>query len=169
MIRRRTHWVSTLLTVAFAAALLGCPTGGGPGPPTFTISGRVTDATTGAGIQGVTVTIGGRTAITDANGNYSLAGLQAGTYTVVPGLAGASFTPAQRSVTVGPDRSSVDFTGTSGGGGSGGAQIVYTTLDPVSGAGSFWRIAAASGAVPKDLTALDVADIGLGAGPLPPL
>ncbi len=38
--------------------------------------------------------------LTDANGNYTISGLPAGTYTVTPALAGKQFTPASRQVTL---------------------------------------------------------------------
>ncbi|HEX8071742.1 MAG TPA: FG-GAP-like repeat-containing protein [Pyrinomonadaceae bacterium] len=65
-------------------------------PPTFTISGRAADVNNN-GIGGVTLTLGGSQAATtqtDANGNYSFAGLaQGGNYTVTPTKAGFGFSP----------------------------------------------------------------------------
>lgn len=104
--------VPFLLAAAAAAVLIwtvGCPTGGGPAG-TFSISGRVTHAVTGDGIQGVTITVDGRQATTAATGNYSVTGLEAGTYTVTPTFQGLTFSPANRSVTVGPNQVNVDFT-----------------------------------------------------------
>ena len=48
---------------------------------TGTVSGRVTDPT-GNGVAGVTVTAGGKTATTDANGNYSIAGVPTGSTSI---------------------------------------------------------------------------------------
>src|SRR6202035_1254163 len=50
-----------------------------------TLSGKVTNLNTGGAISGATVSITGpatASTTTDANGNYSLAGLQPGTYSV---------------------------------------------------------------------------------------
>src|SRR5580704_1468051 len=49
------------------------------------IQGTVTDRTTGAPIQGVNVSAGGASALTDVNGNYSLAAAQVGEF----GLSGS--------------------------------------------------------------------------------
>ena len=58
-------------------------------PPTFILSGRVTDTapTASVGIPGATVAVAdgvnaGRSAVADGSGNYSLAGLQSGTFNV---------------------------------------------------------------------------------------
>ncbi|MGV3719751.1 MAG: carboxypeptidase regulatory-like domain-containing protein [Actinomycetota bacterium] len=74
---------------------------------TFSISGQVTD--NGAGLQNVTVSTGARSAATGADGRYSITGLTAGAYTVTPSRTGFTFTPESRSVTVGPNRTGVDF------------------------------------------------------------
>lgn len=74
---------------------------------TFSISGLVT--LNGAGLSGVTVTAGGKTATTSTSGAYSLTGLAAGTYTVTPAKTGHTFTPVNRSVTVGPNAVDQNF------------------------------------------------------------
>jgi protocatechuate 3,4-dioxygenase beta subunit len=64
------------------------------------IAGRVS-APNGAGLAGVTLsTSGGRLATTDANGNYELANLAPGTYTLMPTKGGYSFSPPQIVVAV---------------------------------------------------------------------
>ena len=64
-------------------------------------------------IAGVTISDGvGHTATTDSNGNYTIIGLVAGTYTVTPSKGGYTFSPTARSVTVPPDATGQDFTGT---------------------------------------------------------
>jgi hypothetical protein len=78
----------------------------------FTISGRVADGGNQP-IAGATVSAGGgRTAITGADGAYTIQDLPAGAYTVTPSKGSYAFSPASRSVTVGPDATGVDFTGT---------------------------------------------------------
>ncbi len=68
-------------------------------PPTYTISGRVTN-NQGAGMSGVTMTLSGtesRTTTTNSNGDFSFATLTAnGNYTVTPSKTGYSFTPPSR-------------------------------------------------------------------------
>ncbi|HJQ31943.1 MAG TPA: Ig-like domain repeat protein [Pyrinomonadaceae bacterium] len=48
-----------------------------------TLSGTVTDGVTSGPVGGATVTLGNRTTTTDSSGNYSFAGLPAGTYPTV--------------------------------------------------------------------------------------
>ncbi len=74
---------------------------------TYQVSGRVTRD--GQGIQGVTLTTGPFTTSTDPAGNYTLAGLTPGTYTVIASMAGYAFSPVSQSVTVGPSRTGVNF------------------------------------------------------------
>ncbi|PKO20486.1 MAG: hypothetical protein CVU38_19830, partial [Chloroflexi bacterium HGW-Chloroflexi-1] len=60
---------------------------------TYTISGRVTDGS-GNPISAVTISDGaGHTATTDGEGNYTLGGLAAGTYTITPSKSGWTFSP----------------------------------------------------------------------------
>jgi hypothetical protein len=78
----------------------------------YSISGRVVDGS-GNPIAGVTISNGaGHTAITDSSGNYTLRGLMAGTYTITPGKSGYTFVPTSRTVTVPPDVTGKNFTGT---------------------------------------------------------
>lgn len=72
---------------------------------TYTISGTITLG--GAGLSGVSVTAGGKSALTGSTGAYTLPGLPAGTYTVTPSKTGFGFTPVSRSVTL----SSANVTG----------------------------------------------------------
>ena len=82
------------------------------GPQTATIDGTVTDAQ-GGGLPGVTVTLTGpqnpRTEITNADGLYRFALLQAGTYNVTANLEGLG--SAERAVILDPGkRQDVDLT-----------------------------------------------------------
>jgi hypothetical protein len=78
---------------------------------TFTISGTITPTTGGAG---ATVTLSGgaaASAMTDSVGNYSLAGLSNGAYTVTPSNTGFAFNPTSQNVTVnGINVTGVNFT-----------------------------------------------------------
>ncbi|MFN3649235.1 MAG: S8 family serine peptidase [Armatimonadota bacterium] len=75
--------------------------------PVFSISGKVTEGT--SGLSGVTITAGDRTATTNVTGSYTLRDLPAGDYTVTASLSGKTFLPASRSVTLGPDAANVSF------------------------------------------------------------
>lgn len=107
----------------------------------YTISGRVLDGPIGLG--GVTVSAENKTALTDANGEYSITNVHAGTYFVFASLAGYTFSPAQQ-VTLGPNASSVDFSVeaplytisgrvTEGGIGLGGVQIYGSRTTDANG------------------------------------
>lgn len=77
---------------------------------------RISGTVSGAVTAGVTITLSGtptRTTTSDAAGAWFFAGLADGSYTVTPGKAGYSFSPASRSVTVsGADVTAQDFTAT---------------------------------------------------------
>ena len=84
-----------------------------PSPPgAYTISGRIT-ASNGNPLSGVNVsTSDGFSAVTNANGEYTIQGLSASTYTVIPSLSGASFTPPSITVQLtssNPSVSGVNF------------------------------------------------------------
>lgn len=74
------------------------------------VSGRVTTGEFGYGLEGVTLSDGaGRSATTDFNGNYTLAPLPAGSYTLTPTLDGYTFHPPSVEITVPPDAAGQDF------------------------------------------------------------
>ncbi len=83
-------------------------------PPSqaYSISGTVTDEG-GSGLGGVLFTLSGdasATTSTDASGGYTFADLADGAYTVTPSLAGYSFDPTSRNVTIaGSDVAGQDF------------------------------------------------------------
>ena len=97
--------------------VFGCGGGGSSGggssdsnhqssdPSTYSIQGQM--LFNGAPLSGVTVTISagitealGDTTTTDADGNYTFTGMEDGTYTITPSLAGYAFDPASNTVTV---------------------------------------------------------------------
>ncbi|MBX3726245.1 MAG: S8 family serine peptidase [Xanthomonadales bacterium] len=85
---------------------------GSGAPPTWTVSGSVTTSG-GAGIAGVTVSAGSASATTNSAGAYTISGLANGGYTLTPSLAGYTFSPVTRSVTVnGANVTGQNFTGT---------------------------------------------------------
>jgi hypothetical protein len=79
--------------------------------PTYTISGTISPAASGAS---TTVFLSGAataTATADSSGNYSFAGLSSGSYTVTLAKTGFIFTPASQPVTVnGASVTAVNFT-----------------------------------------------------------
>jgi len=93
--------------------------------PTYGISGSITAG--GRGLGGVTVSVGGQSCITAADGTYSLSGLVAGGYTITPSKAEYGFLPASLPVTVGPSTTGRDFTAT---------QNTYTIAGTISSGGS---------------------------------
>jgi len=77
--------------------------------PTFSVSGKITGGTQ-VGVV-LTASPGGKTAETLADGKFSLSGLVSGVYTITTTLAGTTFTPASRQVTVnGANVTGVNFT-----------------------------------------------------------
>ncbi len=70
---------------------------------TYTISGRVTNQSNGAGVAGVTVSNGRSSAVTDANGFYRIAGVAAGTYGMSASKAGWKFIVPAWCINVPPD------------------------------------------------------------------
>jgi hypothetical protein len=77
-----------------------------------TISGTVSGPT----VSGVAVALTGPSSAnttTDGSGNYTFAGLAAGTYTVTPTLAGYTFTPVAPNVTISASTMTQNFTETS--------------------------------------------------------
>ncbi len=91
---------ANIANVDFAAQLLP--------PVTYTMSGRIT--LNGAGLEGVTVSTGSRSATTNANGDYTFSGLPAGAYVLTPAKASYLFSPATRAVNVNPSVSNLNFT-----------------------------------------------------------
>jgi Carboxypeptidase regulatory-like domain len=81
---------------------------------TYSISGHVSNSVGGAPLSGVLITLlpGGATAYTDVGGDYGFSGLSAGPYSLSAELAGYTFAPGNRDVSLGPDAAGVDFSGT---------------------------------------------------------
>jgi titin len=61
------------------------------------------------GVAGVTVSAGGKSAVTAPDGSFALAGLAPGAYQVTPSKSQYVFDPPSRSVTVGPDWDGLRF------------------------------------------------------------
>src|SRR5208283_275838 len=80
--------------------------------PIYNISGSV--SANGTALNGVTMTMKGTnttSTMVDTNGNYSFSGLDNGSYTVTPTLAGYTFSPASLSITInGANTASNNFT-----------------------------------------------------------
>lgn len=75
--------------------------GSGSAPSaTARVAGTVIELNSGAPAPGVAVMVGAHTLTTDANGNYDLGGLPAGTYQIALILAAEQGTPAQGPVTI---------------------------------------------------------------------
>jgi vibriolysin len=116
---------------------------------TYSIAGN-------AGTSGATVTAGSVSATSDASGNYTIAGLAAGTYTVTPSKSGCTFSPASLSVTVGPSATGKSFTATCTSGDT--ALTSGVTLAGQSVAASAWKYYYID--VPSGATSLTFATTG---------
>jgi hypothetical protein len=111
-IERVMMMIRYVLVLMIGAMLAACNGGGTatsptPAPPpvatTFSLSGRVTDSATSTAIAGATVSIAdsinaGKTATTDASGNYSFTGLQQAGFTV--NAAAGAYQPSAQSATL---------------------------------------------------------------------
>ncbi len=97
-------------------------------PGTYHISGTVT--ANGGPVNGVRVSVSSmKVTYTDSDGTYTLAGLNPGSYTVSAALDTYTFSPFGFSnpVTVGPDRSGINFDGEGGPGGGTGGTVNLTS------------------------------------------
>ncbi|MFN3649693.1 MAG: carboxypeptidase regulatory-like domain-containing protein [Armatimonadota bacterium] len=94
--------------VLMGFALFG--SGSTPTPTTYSLSGRVTLGT--GGLAGATVKAGTLTTTTGTDGTYRFSGLAAGSYTVSASKAGYTVSPTSQAVTLGPDKSGVNFAAT---------------------------------------------------------
>ena len=86
-------------------------------PQKFSIGGTVTHGGSGLAISGVTMILKlngttKATATTGSSGSYTFSNLLPGSYVVQPYKSGTVFTPATRTVVVGPNATGVDFIGT---------------------------------------------------------
>ncbi|MBI5383679.1 MAG: carboxypeptidase regulatory-like domain-containing protein [Verrucomicrobia bacterium] len=77
--------------------------------PRLTVRGRVTNAGTGTGLAGVTLTAGSATATTDGSGNYTMINVSA-INQVVPATNGYWFLPSSRRLDQEPDATKIHFT-----------------------------------------------------------
>jgi hypothetical protein len=78
--------------------------------PTHTITGTITLGA--AGLNGVTVSDGIRTTMTNASGSYTLNNVPQGAYTITPSLVGYSFSPVNRSGTLNANLAAQNFAAT---------------------------------------------------------
>jgi PKD repeat protein len=99
----------------------------GAAPSTYSISGTVSTGT-GVGISGVTVSTGAASTTTNSSGAYTLTSLANGSYTLTPSLAGYTFSPTSRSVTVSSANvTGQNFTGTAASNNPPVANFSFTT------------------------------------------
>ena len=100
----RRNVIHLLLGLFFLAGLTACGEGEAPGNGGVnSISGRITLATTGAGVPQVELTLfgsGSGNTFTDASGFYSFPNLQDGTYNIVLSKTGYTFSPGTFVVTM---------------------------------------------------------------------
>jgi vibriolysin len=107
---------------------------------TYSIAGN-------AGTSGATVSAGSVSTTSDTSGNYTLAGLAAGTYSVTASKTGCTFSPTSISVTVGPSATGRNFTATCSSGDTALTSGVTLTGQSVAqGAWKYYYIDVPSGA-----------------------
>lgn len=78
-------WIWLFIAASLVTmTLCGCGGGGGESNGTGggSVSGHIADLSANTPLPGITVTIGGRSAQTDVNGNFLVQGISPGTYTV---------------------------------------------------------------------------------------
>jgi hypothetical protein len=100
----------------------------------YTVSGQISLINGGGMLQGATVSLGGLTATTDVNGNFTITNVPAGSYTLAPAYTfptgsdpadSSVFYPASQSLTVSGDLTGQNFT----------AEVGYTVYGTVIYAG----------------------------------
>lgn len=92
-----------IFTVLAAGTLASCGGGGGGLTPTYSLSGSVASAFSGAAMANVAISIKGTTSAntsTNAMGQYSVNGLAPGTYTVTATLTDTTFAPSTLPVSI---------------------------------------------------------------------
>ncbi|MBS1561136.1 MAG: SUMF1/EgtB/PvdO family nonheme iron enzyme [Bacteroidetes bacterium] len=101
-----------LLITTLSGCTKDAPTTPDTTPKKYAVKGTVTPKTAEA-VDGVTITMGTRTATTTATGAYSFSDVDTGSYVVTPSKAGITFTPATKSIKVSTaDVTGVDFVAT---------------------------------------------------------
>ncbi len=79
----------------------------------YSISGQVTDDN-GNGVSNVVIWAGfPRNTTTDDNGYYAFSDLEPGTYSIIPSISGWIFEPVDRTVSIPPNATRIDFSGES--------------------------------------------------------
>lgn len=121
-----------------ATCVIG-PSGGSP----YSISGQVTIGT--SGLSNVKMDLTGAstaTVYTNASGNYTFSGLDAGAYTITPTLANYTFTPTSKDVTItNANVTGQNFTATGGGGScSVDVRITSTSFSPYPANNVVWNL-----------------------------
>jgi peroxiredoxin len=144
------HWIALAAVLGMAAALAACKGGGTetPEPPAnLTFKGTITSG--GSPLAGVAVFLSWdekKTAVTDANGQYSFTGLTKSHYVVTPSLRNQAFTPSNYELAGAQSRTDLDFTAAPATYGSAVGQIAadFTALNqagqPVSLYSSFGEV-----------------------------
>lgn len=101
MAGRFSYAVVLLAVICLAVFAVSCGDDSSTGPEStgFSVSGRAVD-TSGNGIIGVSVTIPGKSTVTDSTGHFSIEGLENGTYTLSCVKEGFTFEPSSKQFTI---------------------------------------------------------------------
>jgi len=103
--RIHPHFFVTFVACLLPVLVAGC--GGGGGPATATVTGRVLEATDGAAVPAATVRIGGISGATDAGGAFQLAGVPAGEQPLTVSASGYTLVGAPLKVQITPGRTNL--------------------------------------------------------------
>ena len=120
-------------------------------PQTYTISGTISPASSGAGSP---VTLGGAasaTTMSDSSGNYSFTGLSSGSYTVTPTSQSVTYTPVSQPVTViGANVIGINFSAASA------AKVIFFDNFAGSSLSSAWTVISRHGEYSQDETECNI-------------
>ena len=98
--------------------------------PTLSLSGQVTDASTGRAISGAAVSYSGGSATSDASGNYSFGNVNPGSYQLAVSASG--YQNQSRPINIGPAYVQGALVNAGSGGGSGASSVSVGLPNPVA-------------------------------------
>ena len=120
-------------------------------PQTYSISGTISPATSGAGSL---VTLSGSasaTTMSDSSGNYSFTGLSNGSYVVTPTSQSVTYTPVSQPVTIGgTNLTGINFTASSA------AKVIFFDNFAGSSLSSAWTVISRHGEYSQDETECNI-------------
>jgi hypothetical protein len=120
-------------------------------PQTYSISGTISPATSGAGSLLTLSGSASATTMSDASGNYSFMGLSNGSYVVTASGQGVTYTPVSQPITIaGTNVSGINFTATSA------AKVIFFDNFSGSSLSSAWTVISRHGEYSQDETECNI-------------